>query len=80
MSQNHLEDVYQSKLAEQVSWYQSLDIKALELIKFQVLALDIQTIDVGSGTSVFIGQLLEMEYKNLHVLDLSETALKMTQV
>lgn len=76
---NYWEDVYQSKQAEQVSWYQSQDIKALELIKFQALSLDAQIIDVGSGASVFIDQLLEMGYKNLHVLDLSETALKTTQ-
>lgn len=78
MSNNYWEDVYQSKQPEQVSWYQQQAEKTLELIRSQNLSLDAELIDVGSGASLLIDQLIEAGYKNLHVLDLSETALKTT--
>lgn len=79
MSRNYWEDVYQSKQVDQVSWYQQQDQKTLELIQSQNLSADAKIIDVGSGASLLIDQLIESGYKNLHVLDLSETALKTTQ-
>lgn len=79
MSQNYWENVYQSKQVDQVSWYQQQDQKTLELIQSQNLSPDAKLIDVGSGASLFIDQLIEAGYKNLHVLDLSGTALKVTQ-
>ncbi|ENX34771.1 hypothetical protein F889_01408 [Acinetobacter colistiniresistens] len=79
MSKNYWEEVYQSKQADQVSWYQQYDHKTLELIRFQNLLPDAKLIDVGSGASLLIDQLIEAGYKNIHVLDLSETALKTTQ-
>jgi 2-polyprenyl-3-methyl-5-hydroxy-6-metoxy-1,4-benzoquinol methylase len=78
MSNNYWEDVYQSKQVDQVSWYQQQAEKTLELIRSQNLSLDAELIDVGSGASLLIDQLIETGYKNLHVLDLSETALKTT--
>lgn len=79
MSQNYWENVYQSKQVDQVSWYQQRDQKTLELIQSQNLSPDAKIIDVGSGASLLIDQLIEAGYKNLHVLDLSETALKATR-
>ncbi|NNP68855.1 class I SAM-dependent methyltransferase [Acinetobacter sp. Ac_5812] len=79
MSRNYWEDVYQLKQADQVSWYQQQDHKTLALIQSQNLSPDAKIIDVGSGASLLIDQLIESGYKNLHVLDLSETALKTTQ-
>ncbi|WP_332606041.1 methyltransferase domain-containing protein [Acinetobacter sp. ESBL14] len=79
MSNNYWEDVYQSKQVDQVSWYQQQDQKTLELIQSQNLSPDVKIIDVGSGASLLIDQLVEAGYKNLHVLDLSETALKATR-
>ena len=79
MSNNYWEDVYQSKQVDQVSWYQQQDQKTLELIRSQNLSVDAKLIDVGSGASLLIDQLIETGYKNIHVLDLSETALKITK-
>lgn len=75
MSNNYWEDVYQSKDTDQVSWYQAQDTKTLELIQSQALPQDAKIIDVGSGSSLLIDQLVEVGYKNLYVLDLSKTAL-----
>lgn len=79
MIKDYWENVYQSKEVDQVSWYQVEDQKTLQRIKALDLKQDQNIIDVGSGASIFIDQLLEAEYKNLHVLDLSQTALEKTQ-
>ncbi|MFW6699076.1 class I SAM-dependent methyltransferase [Acinetobacter pittii] len=76
MSNNYWEDVYQSKQVDQLSWYQQQDQKTLEMIRSQNLSTDAKLIDVGSGASLLIDQLIEAGYKNIHVLDLSEAALK----
>lgn len=80
MSKSHWENVYQTKDIDQVSWYQAQDKKTLELIKSQNLQLSQNIIDVGSGASILIDQLLEAGYRNLHVLDLSKTALQKTKL
>lgn len=83
MSQKHWENVYQTKSTDQVSWYQAQDQKSFELIQRlrdkHGLDLTAQIIDVGSGASVFIDQLLELGFKHIHVLDLSRTALEKNQ-
>ncbi|ENX12567.1 hypothetical protein F895_02943 [Acinetobacter sp. CIP 64.2] len=57
MSRNYWEEVYQSKQADQVSWYQQHNHKTLALIRSQNLFPDVKLIDVGSGAS-----LLEVEH------------------
>lgn len=79
MSKDYWENVYQTKEEDQVSWYQVKDQKILKRIEALDLKQDQNIIDVGSGASILIDQLLEAEYKNLHVLDLSQTALNKTQ-
>jgi SAM-dependent methyltransferase len=79
MSDNYWEDVYQSKQTDQVSWYQQHPSQTIKFIQSLDLPLQAKLIDVGSGASLFVDQLIEAGYKNLHVLDLSETALNTTQ-
>ncbi|EOR08852.1 class I SAM-dependent methyltransferase [Acinetobacter genomosp. 15BJ] len=79
MSRNYWEEVYQSKPADQVSWYQQQPSQTLTFIESLDLPLDAKLIDVGSGASLLVDQLIEAGYKNLHVLDLSGTALQATR-
>ncbi|MDO3665502.1 MULTISPECIES: methyltransferase domain-containing protein [Acinetobacter] len=79
MSRNYWEEVYQSKQADQVSWYQQQPSQTLTFIESLNLPLDAKLIDVGSGASLLIDHLLEAGYQYLHVLDLSETALDITR-
>lgn len=79
MSQNHWENVYQTKEVDQVSWYQARDDQFLDILKRLSIQPDQQIIDVGSGASMLIDQLVESGYANLYVLDLSQTALEKTQ-
>ncbi|MEO8486868.1 MAG: class I SAM-dependent methyltransferase [Betaproteobacteria bacterium] len=75
----HWEQVYQTKRPDEVSWYRShLDI-SLELVQDAAPARDSQIIDVGGGESTLVDDLLALNYTNVHVLDLSPTALAVTR-
>lgn len=79
MSHDYWEAVYLSKEIDQVSWYQAQDDKRIALIQRHNLQCDSNIIDVGSGSSVLLDQLIEHGYKNIYALDLSKTALAKTQ-
>jgi ubiquinone/menaquinone biosynthesis C-methylase UbiE len=75
-AQTYWEQIYQTKAPTQVSWYQEHSQISLELIQSTGIALDSQIIDVGSGASVLIDDLLDAGYRKLTVLDISQTALQ----
>jgi SAM-dependent methyltransferase len=70
----HWEDVYRSKAADQVGWFQPHAASSLRLIK-GCADKDARIIDVGGGASVLVDDLLDAGYRNLTVLDLAESAL-----
>lgn len=72
---DHWEEVYRSKAASQVSWYQPHHSMSLKLIDEIGLAPDAAVIDVGGGASTLVEDLLDRGLCNLTVLDLSAAAL-----
>lgn len=70
----HWENVYATKDAEQVSWFEETPALSLELI---AEACDGRggVIDIGGGASGLVGALVEMGYAPVAVLDLSANAL-----
>lgn len=62
MSNNYWEDVYLNKDSEQVSWYQTQDNRTIEHLKFHNILADDQIIDIGSGASLLIDQLIDAGY------------------
>lgn len=74
-SKNHWENVYKTKLPEQVSWFQSHLAKSLELIVESGIDKRDRIIDVGGGASTLVDDLLTKGYGNLAVLDISAAAL-----
>lgn len=76
--QQHWEQVYQQKQPEQVSWYQPESGLSLQLIQ-QHSSPDASLIDVGSGATGLIGDLIQLGYHQLTVLDISAAALKVNQ-
>jgi SAM-dependent methyltransferase len=75
----HWESVYQTKRSDEVSWYRlHLDV-SLELISSTLGQRDARIVDVGGGQSTLIDDLLAAGYRDLDVLDLSETALAVTR-
>ena len=76
---SHWEEVYATKRPELLSWHcQHLTI-SLDLIKHLASSLSASIIDVGGGASTLVDDLLLLGYENLTVVDISETALKISR-
>ena len=68
-------NVYETKAEDAVSWYQETPKHSLETILSLKLPTDAEIIDIGGGQSKLSEFLHEKAYRNLTVLDISETAL-----
>lgn len=77
--QTHWNDVYDTKGAQQVSWYQPEPTTSLVLLGILDLAPDQPVIDIGGGASTFVDQLLDRGHTDLTVLDISTEALSLAQ-
>lgn len=73
--QRHWDEVYATKPAQAVSWYQPHAALSLELIRRTGAGRDAAIIDVGGGASTLVDDLLADGYRDLTVLDLSAAAL-----
>ena len=75
-SKAHWEDVYTTKLADTVSWFQPHAALSLEMIRDTGMPRSADIIDVGGGASTLVDDLAANGYMALTVLDLSEAALE----
>jgi len=73
------ESVYRTKPAESVSWYAPHLRESLRFITQAAASKEVAIIDVGGGESTLIDDLLNDGYVNVTVLDISATALEVTQ-
>jgi len=77
--QQHWNEVYANRAADTVSWFQaSADMSAL-MIADSGVDKDAAIIDIGSGASVLIDQLLDAGFSDVTVLDISERALAVSK-
>ena len=74
----HWEKVYTTKAPESVSWYRAHLETSLALIE-RAVARSSSIIDIGGGESTLVDDLLLRGYKNLTVLDVSQTAIEVTK-
>jgi 2-polyprenyl-3-methyl-5-hydroxy-6-metoxy-1,4-benzoquinol methylase len=74
-SKDHWENVYTTKAADEVSWFQEHAALSLKLIQEAGVPLTASIIDVGGGASTLVDDLLASGYENVTVLDLSGAAL-----
>jgi 2-polyprenyl-3-methyl-5-hydroxy-6-metoxy-1,4-benzoquinol methylase len=74
-SKEHWEQVYATKPATQVSWFQEHAELSLKLIRDAGVPLSASIIDVGGGASTFVDDLVGQGYEHVTVLDLSGSAL-----
>jgi 2-polyprenyl-3-methyl-5-hydroxy-6-metoxy-1,4-benzoquinol methylase len=71
----HWEKVYQRTPQNSVSWYTPHLETSLSLIERSGAGLSSAVIDVGGGESTLVDDLLSRGYRNITVLDVSETAI-----
>ena len=72
----HWENIYQKKEIDAVSWYQKIPSESLQLIKKYSTSNSDKIIDIGCGKSFLVDNLLELNYKNITLVDISLNALK----
>lgn len=75
----HWENIYSTKAIHDVSWFQKHARCSLDLIGRTQISSDARIIDVGSGASILISELIAGGYKNLTVLDISAAAIAAAQ-
>jgi SAM-dependent methyltransferase len=77
-SQAHWDKIYTEKSPNAVSWYRAHLETSLSLIE-RVGSKDSAIIDVGGGESTLVDDLLGCGYRNITVLDISQTAIDVTR-
>ena len=75
-NKKHWENIYQKKEIDRVSWYQKVPIESLQLIKKYSISSSDKIIDVGCGKSFLADNLLELNYTDISLVDISSNALK----
>jgi 2-polyprenyl-3-methyl-5-hydroxy-6-metoxy-1,4-benzoquinol methylase len=78
-SKTHWETVYQTKAANEVSWYRAHLDKSLTLIKRAAPDPNATIIDIGGGEATLVDDLIERGYQHLNVLDISQAAIDTTR-
>lgn len=76
---HHWESVYAAKAPDAVSWYAPHLLRSLEYIRSAAPDKRAAVLDVGGGESTLVDDLLADGYAQVSVLDLSATALEVTQ-
>jgi len=76
---SHWEKIYTTKTPESVSWYRAHLETSLALVERAAESRSAAIIDIGGGESTLVDDLLLRSYKNLTVLDVSQTAIEVTK-
>lgn len=74
-AKSHWDNIYTTKDHTQVSWYTAHISSSMDLIAATSLGHAARIIDVGGGASTLVDDLLEKDFKNISVLDISASAL-----
>ena len=77
--QNHWQNVYTEKGEFQVSWFQERPAVSLQLLEAIGVKPGSTIIDIGGGASRLVDALLEKGYRDVTVLDLSESAVSIAK-
>lgn len=72
----HWNRVYETKGQEDISWFQAKPAMSLRLIESTCVVKTDPIVDVGGGTSSLVDHLLNEEYQDLTVMDISGSALE----
>ncbi len=72
---HHWEQVYASKQPTEVSWFQPVPEKSLQLIRATGVGREQAILDAGGGASTLVDNLLAEGFRDVSVLDISSNAL-----
>lgn len=72
---DHWDEIYGRRPVEQLSWYRPRLELSLEMIRATGVGPEVAVIDVGGGVSPLAGDLLELGFEDVTVLDVSAEAL-----
>src|SRR5882672_1389182 len=70
------ENIYNTKLSDEVSWTQQIPQTSLNFINSFNVPKSASIIDIGGGDSKLVDYLLENDYQNITVLDISSKSLE----
>ncbi len=76
MDKNYWDNIYRSNSEKEVSWYQEIPARSLELIAELELGFHDSIIDIGGGDSLLVDHLLAKGFENISILDISSAALE----
>jgi 2-polyprenyl-3-methyl-5-hydroxy-6-metoxy-1,4-benzoquinol methylase len=71
----HWERIYETKLENEFSWFQSYPQTSIDFVNLFTLPLSAKIIDIGGGDSHLVDALLQLRYSNITVLDISAKAI-----
>ena len=74
--EEHWDRAYETRGATGVSWFQPTANTSIQLIERLGIARGAPVIDVGGGASLLVDALLDCEFTDVSVLDVSKAALK----
>jgi len=72
----HWENVFNTKSATELSWFQSYPTTSIAFVELFKLPLTANIIDIGGGDSYLVDALIEKGYQHIWVLDISASALE----
>lgn len=72
----HWESIYQTKAADQVSWFQQTPEPSLMLLGLAGATPDTAIVDIGAGASHLVDALIGQGFVDVTVLDISQAALE----
>jgi len=73
---NHWNKIYSKSEINKLGWYEESPKPSLDLIQKCNLKKNAAILDIGSGTTTLIGELIKEGYKNIIATDISDVALK----
>jgi SAM-dependent methyltransferase len=78
-SAGHWQRIYQTKAPTELSWYESVPQRSLDLIQATGVPLTAPIIDIGGGDAQLVDHLLAAGYTDVTVLDIASAALARTR-
>ena len=74
-NKSHWENIYKTKKIDEVSWFQEIPSESLKLIEKYSSDNTDKIIDIGCGKSFLVDNLLELNYTDISLVDISSNAL-----